>query len=42
MKLYVVPDPSLRFTGVMSVDGRFTPGFSFVIRLSFHLAIFPR
>src|SRR5205814_2198077 len=40
-QIYVVPDPSDRWTTVMSAAGRLTPAFSFAIAASFHLVILP-
>ena len=42
MKLYVVPDPSERKTGVIFVLGRLTRGFSALIAGSSHCVILPR
>src|SRR5438445_1592333 len=42
VKPFVVPDSSERWTIVMFVDGRLTPGFSFAIAGSFHFLILPR
>jgi hypothetical protein len=42
VKSLVVPDSSERWTTVIEVPGRLTPGFSFLIAGSFHLLIFPR
>src|SRR3954454_9544212 len=39
VRLYVVPELSLRWIGVMSRFGRLTPGFSFAIAGSFHFWI---
>src|SRR4051795_12469873 len=39
--LYVVPELSLRWIGVMSRSGRFAPGLSAVIRWAFHFLMSP-
>src|SRR5437867_10734683 len=40
--MYVVPDPSERWTTVMSEFGRETPGLTLVIAGSFHFFTLPR
>ena len=42
MKLYVVPDPSDRYTGVIFVSGRLSFGLSFFSAGSFQFVILPR
>ena len=42
MKLYVVPEPSERQTGVIFVLGRLTPGLIFLIAALSHWVMFPR
>src|SRR5512143_2375431 len=42
VKMLVVPEPSERWTTLMSVAGRFTPAFCAAIVASFHLVILPR
>ena len=40
MKLFVVPESSERFTGVIRVSGRLASGLSFAIAGSFQVVIF--
>src|SRR5262245_48872071 len=40
-KMNVVPDPSERWTNVMSIEGRFTPGLSAARAGSFHFVTLP-
>ena len=42
VKLYVVPELSDRYTGVMLRSGRLTPGLSFLIEGEFHFLMKPR
>src|SRR6267142_3202360 len=41
VKMYVVPEPSDRWTIVIGVFGRFTPGLSALISALFHAASLP-
>src|SRR5512138_2856445 len=42
VRMLVVPLPSERWTTMIALSGRLTPGLSSAIRLSFHLVILPR